>query len=68
MHDSITLVEQYGAQHYERFPVCFVRSNKIYLWDDKSIRYIDAMAAYSAANHGHRHYRIRKVHSRRRRG
>lgn len=58
MKNTISLFSKYGTRHYERFPVVFVRGHRIYLWDSENNMYIDAMAGYSALNHGHCNPRI----------
>lgn len=58
MQNTISLLSEYGTKHYERFPVVFVRGHRIYLWDSENNMYIDAMAGYSALNHGHCNPRI----------
>jgi ornithine--oxo-acid transaminase len=49
---------QYGAHHYEPFPVVLTRGEGVYVWDDQGQRYLDMMSAYSAVSHGHCHPKL----------
>ena len=47
-----------GAQHYGRIALVVRRSEGCWLYDAEGKRYLDCLAAYSAANQGHHHPRI----------
>ncbi|MBI9089471.1 MAG: aspartate aminotransferase family protein [Desulfobacterium sp.] len=47
--------EQFGAHHYERLHMVVRRARGCWLFDEKGNRYLDGLAAYSAANTGHHH-------------
>lgn len=47
--------KQFGAHHYERIDVVVRHARGCWLTDDKGNRYLDCLAAYSAANPGHHH-------------
>lgn len=54
--DTIFHLEQdFGAHHYERIHVVVRHAKGCWLTDDKGNRYLDCLAAYSAANPGHHH-------------
>lgn len=55
---TIDCFEQYSTRHYARYPIVFLLGQGIYIFDDEGKEYIDAMAGYSALNHGHVHPRI----------
>ena len=46
---------RYGAHHYERLDVVVRHANGCWLTDLEEKRYLDCLAAYSAANPGHNH-------------
>lgn len=48
----------YGAHHYQRLDVVVRSARGCWLTDSKGNRYLDCLAAYSAANPGHHHPRI----------
>ncbi len=50
--------ERYGAHHYERHNVVIRQAQGCWLTDMQGKRYLDCLAAYSAANCGHHHPRI----------
>ncbi len=50
--------ENYGAHHYERHRVVIRQARGCWLTDIRGKRYLDCLAAYSAANCGHHHPRI----------
>ena len=57
--ERITGFEQcYGARHYERIPVVVRKSQGCWLTDKRGRKYLDCLAAYSAANTGHHHPKI----------
>ena len=45
----------FGAHHYERIGLVVRHAKGCWLTDDKGNRYLDCLAAYSAANPGHHH-------------
>lgn len=49
------LEEGYGAHHYERIKLVVRHAKGCWLTDHKGRRYLDCLAAYSAANPGHHH-------------
>jgi len=49
------LEEDYGAHHYERIKLVVRHAKGCWLTDDKGKKYLDCLAAYSAANPGHHH-------------
>ena len=49
------LEEDYGAHHYERINLVVRHAKGCWLTDDKGKKYLDCLAAYSAANPGHHH-------------
>jgi len=51
----------YGAHHYDRLPLVVRKTEGAWLYDDKGNKYLDCLAAYSAANQGHHHPRIVKA-------
>jgi len=54
-HTIFNLEEDYGAHHYERINLVVRHAKGCWLTDDKGKRYLDCLAAYSAANPGHHH-------------
>ena len=50
--------ESFGAHHYNRIPVVVRRASGCWLTDVSGKRYLDCLAAYSAANPGHHHPKI----------
>jgi ornithine--oxo-acid transaminase len=51
----LSLEEMHGAHHYERLPVVIRHAKGCWLTDSHGSRYLDCLAAYSAANPGHNH-------------
>ena len=49
------LEKDFGAHHYERIHVVVRHAKGCWLTDDKGNKYLDCLAAYSAANPGHHH-------------
>ena len=49
------LEEDYGAHHYERINLVIRHAKGCWLTDEKGNKYLDCLAAYSAANPGHHH-------------
>ncbi len=49
------LEEDYGAHHYERINLVVRHAKGCWLTDEKGRKYLDCLAAYSAANPGHHH-------------
>lgn len=56
--EIIESMKSYGARHYERLNLVVRRSEGAWLYDDKGNKYLDCLAAYSAANQGHHHPNI----------
>jgi len=50
--------ETFGAHHYERIGVVIRQAQNCWLTDAHGNRYLDCLAAYSAANPGHHHPKI----------
>jgi len=50
--------ETFGAHHYERIGVVIRQAQNCWLTDVQGKRYLDCLAAYSAANPGHHHPKI----------
>ena len=50
-----------GAQHYGRIGLVVRRTEGCWLYDADGNKYLDCLAAYSAANQGHHHPRIVKA-------
>lgn len=50
--------KQFGAHHYERLGLVVRNSKGCWLTDINGQRYLDCLAAYSAANPGHNHPKI----------
>ena len=46
---------KFGAHHYSRINLVVRRAKGCWLTDDKGDKYLDCLAAYSAANPGHHH-------------
>lgn len=61
MKDTIRTEGRYGAHHYSRLPVSIKKAEGCWLTDDKGNRYLDCLAAYSAANIGHHHPEVVKA-------
>jgi ornithine--oxo-acid transaminase len=57
----ITYENRCGARHYQRLPVVIRHAQGCWLTDINGRRYLDCLAAYSAANPGHHHPRIVKA-------
>lgn len=57
----IELEDKYGANYYHPLPVILTKGRGVWLYDDKGKKYLDMMAAYSAASHGHGHPRLIKA-------
>ena len=53
--DIFNLEENFGAHHYDRINLVVRNAKGCWLTDDKGNRYLDCLAAYSAANPGHHH-------------
>ncbi len=49
------LEKDFGAHHYERIQVVVRHARGCWLTDEKGNKYLDCLAAYSAANPGHHH-------------
>ncbi|MGH8984334.1 MAG: ornithine--oxo-acid transaminase [Acidimicrobiia bacterium] len=46
------------ARNYDPLPVTIVRGEGAWVEDERGVRYLDALSAYSALNFGHRHPRL----------
>ena len=57
----IDQVEANSAHNYAPLPVVIERGEGAYVWDTDGKRYLDCMAAYSAANFGHAHPVLTKI-------
>jgi len=55
------LEDNYGAHHYERINLVVRQAKGCWLTDEKGNKYLDCLAAYSAANPGHHHPAITKA-------
>ncbi len=55
------LEEDYGAHHYDRINLVVRHAKGCWLTDEKGNKYLDCLAAYSAANSGHHHPTITKA-------
>lgn len=51
-------MESYCAKHYQRYDLVVRKAEGAWLYDNDGNRYLDCLAAYSAANQGHHHPRI----------
>jgi len=51
----LNLEKDYGAHHYDRINLVVRHAKGCWLTDEKGNRYLDCLAAYSAANSGHHH-------------
>ncbi len=49
------LEDDFGAHHYDRIDLVVRHAKGCWLTDEKGNRYLDCLAAYSAANSGHHH-------------
>lgn len=54
-HTIFNLEEDYGAHHYDRINLVVRHARGCWLTDHKGRKYLDCLAAYSAANSGHHH-------------
>lgn len=59
--DLILLEDLYGAHNYHPLDVVVCKAKGIWMWDVEGKKYLDFLAAYSAANQGHCHPRIVKA-------
>jgi ornithine--oxo-acid transaminase len=59
--DLILIEDLYGAHNYHPLDVVVSRAKGIWMWDVEGKKYLDFLAAYSAANQGHCHPRIVKA-------
>jgi ornithine--oxo-acid transaminase len=59
--DLILIEDLYGAHNYHPLDVVINRAKGIWMWDVEGKKYLDFLAAYSAANQGHCHPRIIKI-------
>jgi ornithine--oxo-acid transaminase len=56
--DLILIEDLYGAHNYHPLDVVVSKAKGIWMWDVEGKKYLDFLAAYSAANQGHCHPRI----------
>jgi ornithine--oxo-acid transaminase len=54
----IALEDRFGAHNYHPLPVVLAHGEGAWVTDTEGRRYLDLLAAYSAANFGHRHPRL----------
>ena len=59
--DILDFENVYGAHHYSRQHVVVRKAEGLWVYDVDGNRYLDCLAAYSAANQGHAHPRIVKA-------
>jgi ornithine--oxo-acid transaminase len=59
--DIIDYEHDFGAQHYRRLGVVIRRAEGCWLTDLEGRKYLDCLAAYSAANQGHHHPKVVKA-------
>ncbi len=52
------IAKEYAAQHYGRFDFVVRKAEGAWLYDIEGNKYLDCLAAYSAANQGHHHPKI----------
>ena len=52
---AIDLAESYGAHNYAPLPIVISQAQGAWVYDRDGRAYLDALAAYSALNFGHRH-------------
>ena len=55
---AIARESRFGAHNYASVPVVIARAKGVHVWDVDGKRYLDALAGYSAVNHGHAHPKI----------
>jgi ornithine--oxo-acid transaminase len=51
----VELAERYGVRNYDPLPIVVAQAEGAWVRDPEGRRYLDALAAYSALNFGHRH-------------
>lgn len=56
--DIIEFESAYGAHHYGRVKLVVRKAQGAWLYDQENKKYLDCLAAYSAANQGHHHPKI----------
>ncbi len=64
MNDSKSLIlaeTELSAQYYQPMHVVLSQAKGVWAWDVDGNRYLDMLAAYSAASHGHGHPRLLQV-------
>jgi ornithine--oxo-acid transaminase len=59
--DILDFENVYGAHHYSRQHVVVRKAEGLWVYDVDGNKYLDCLAAYSAANQGHAHPRIVKA-------
>lgn len=59
--DILKYEHEFGAHHYERLGLVVRRTEGVWLYTADGKRYLDCLAAYSAANQGHHHPTITKA-------
>jgi ornithine--oxo-acid transaminase len=59
--ELILIEDLYGAHNYHPLDVVVNKAKGIWMWDVEGKKYLDFLAAYSAANQGHCHPRIVKA-------
>ena len=56
--EIINIEDKYGAHNYHPLDVVIEKAKGVWVWDVDGNKYLDCLAAYSAANQGHCHPRI----------
>ncbi|UCC78609.1 MAG: ornithine--oxo-acid transaminase [Candidatus Zixiibacteriota bacterium] len=59
--ELLNYMAAYSASHYERLRLVVRKTEGAWLYDENGKKYLDCLAAYSAANQGHHHPRIVKA-------
>lgn len=58
MHPIIATELDRCAHNYAPLPIVLTRGAGCYVWDDRGMRYLDMLGAYSATSFGHAHPRL----------
>ena len=59
--EIVDFESSYGAHHYGRVGLVVRKAEGAWLYDEDGNKYLDCLAAYSAANQGHHHPKIVKA-------
>ena len=57
-NDFIDLENRFGARNYKPLDVILSKGKGVWVWDVEGKKYLDCLAAYSAANLGHHHPKV----------